>query len=467
MSGRKVVSQTVESATVAALTHAGEGIIRDGKTVFVPGALPGENIRFRRTRTHRQHDEAELVEVLSPAPQRVAPRCAHFGVCGGCALQHLSPEAQLEARQTELQDNLERVGKVTPQTWLPPLRGPVWGYRRRARLGAKFVTKKGKVVVGFRERLAPFIADVQHCDVLTPPVGDLITPLAELIMTLGIRERVPQIEVAVADNAVALVFRVLDPPSADDLERFRAFRTAHGVRIYLQPGGLDSVHELDTPGEPLRYELPKFKVELEFLPTDFVQINGAVNEALVSRAVELLELTPTSEVLDLFCGIGNFTLPIARAAKRVVGVEGDAALVARARHNAQRNKLENTEFHVSDLTRLPGSAAASGPNSRAAPTRADAPIVSPPWLRKGYTHVLLDPPRAGAREVLASVVSLEPQRVLYISCHPGSLARDLGALVNEHGFTLEAAGVLDMFPHTAHFESLALLSPGKRKARAS
>ena len=448
MSGRKVVTQTVEAATVAALTHAGEGVIRDGKTVFVPGALPGENIKFRRTRTHRQHDEAELVEVLTAAPERVVPRCPHFGVCGGCALQHLSPEAQLEARQTELQDNLERLGKVTPQTWLPPLRGPVWGYRRRARLGAKFVTKKGKVVVGFRERLAPFIADVQHCDVLTPPVGDLITPLAELIMTLGIRERVPQIEVAVADNAVALVFRVLDPPSADDLERLRAFRTTHGVRLYLQPKGLDSIHELDTPGEPLRYELPKFKVELEFLPTDFVQINGAVNEALVSRAVELLELTPSAEVLDLFCGIGNFTLPMARLAKRVVGVEGDAALVARARHNAQRNQLENTEFHVADLARLPGSTPA-------------------PWLRKGYTHVLLDPPRAGAREVLASVVSLEPQRVLYISCHPGSLARDLGVLVNEHGFTLEAAGVLDMFPHTAHFESLALLSPGKRKARAS
>jgi 23S rRNA (uracil1939-C5)-methyltransferase len=447
LSGRKVVTQTVEAATVAALTHTGEGVIRDGKTVFVPGALPGENIKFRRTRTHRQHDEAELVEVLTAAPERVVPRCPHFGVCGGCALQHMSPEAQLEARQTELQDNLERVGKVTPQTWLPPLRGPVWGYRRRARLGAKFVTKKGKVVVGFRERLAPYIADVQHCDVLTPPVGDLITPLAELIMTLGIRERVPQIEVAVADNAVALVFRVLDPPSADDLERLRAFRTAHGVRLYLQPKGLDSVHELDTPGEPLRYELPKFKVELEFLPTDFIQINGTMNEALVSRAVELLELTPSSEVLDLFCGIGNFTLPMARSAKRVVGVEGDAALVARARHNAARNQLENAEFHVADL--------------------AAANISAAPWLRKGYTHVLLDPPRAGAREVLASVVSLEPQRVLYISCHPGSLARDLGVLVNEHGLTLEAAGVLDMFPHTAHFESLALLSPGKRKARAS
>ena len=447
MSKRKPVSDAVEMATVAGLTHEGDGIIRGGKAVFVPGALPGESIKFRRTRSHRQHDEAELVEVLMPAPERVTPLCAHFGVCGGCALQHLSAEAQLEAKNTELRDNLERLGKVTPLSWLPPLRGPIWGYRRRARLGAKYVTKKGKVLVGFRERLGPFIADVQHCDVLAPPVGDLITPLANLIMTLSIRERVPQIEVAVADNAVALVFRVLDPPSSVDLDRLREFRQAHGPRIYLQPAGLGSVHELDTPGEPLRYGLPKFKVELEFLPTDFIQINGAVNEALVSRAVELLELTSSAEVLDLFCGIGNFTLPFARAAGRVVGVEGDAALMARARHNARLNQLQNTEFHAADLAR-PALAQTS------------------PWLKKGYTHVVLDPPRAGAQEVLASVSSLDPQRVLYISCHPGSLARDLGVLVNEHGFTLEAAGVLDMFPHTAHFESLALLRPGKRKARA-
>ncbi len=452
MSPRKVVDAAVETATVAGLTHDGEGIVRGEKVVFVAGALPGESITFRRIRKHRQHDEAELVEVLSPAPERVAPRCAHFGVCGGCALQHLAPEAQLEAKHTELQNNLERVGRVAPQTWLPPLRGPVWAYRRRARLGAKFVTKKGKVLVGFRERLTPFIADVQHCDVLAEPVGSLVTPLADLIMSLSIRERVPQIEVAVADNVVALVFRVLETPSTDDLALLHGFAEKQGVRIYLQPGGLESVHELGAAGESLNYRLPKFKVELQFLPTDFIQINGAVNEALVSRAVEMLELTPSAQVLDLFCGIGNFTLPMARSAGRVVGVEGDAALVARARHNAQLNGLENAEFHVADLARLPADVAQVAQTS--------------PWLRKGYTHVVLDPPRAGAREVLASVASLEPRRVLYISCHPGSLARDLGVLVNEHGFTLEAAGVLDMFPHTAHFESLALLSPGKRKGRS-
>jgi 23S rRNA (uracil1939-C5)-methyltransferase len=476
LSGRKLVTEAVEVATVAALTHAGEGIIRGGKTVFVPGALPGESIRFRRTRSHRQHDEAELLEVLEPAPQRVVPRCPHFGVCGGCALQHLSPEAQLEAKQTELRDNFERVGHVSPGTWLPPLRGPVWGYRRRARLGAKFVTKKGRVVVGFRERLAPYIADVAHCDVLAAPVGSLITPLSEMLTGLSIRERVPQIEVAVADNAVALVFRVLDPPSDSDLERLREFGDTHGVRVYLQPKGLDSVRELDAAGgaagggavggappisgggsaaasPPLHYRLPKFEVTLDFLPTDFIQVNGPVNEALVSRAVELLELTPSSTVLDLFCGIGNFTLAMAKSAGRVVGVEGDAALVARARHNAHLNRCENAEFYAADLAKppLPGSGTGN----------------TAPWLRENYTHVVLDPPRAGALEVLASVARLEPQWVLYISCHPGSLARDLGVLVNEHGFTLEAAGVLDMFPHTAHFESLALLRPGKRKATSS
>jgi 23S rRNA (uracil1939-C5)-methyltransferase len=448
-----VVSASVETATVAGLTHAGEGIVRGEKVVFVAGALPGETITFRRTRSHRQHDEAELVEVLTPAAERVVPRCAHFGVCGGCALQHMSAEAQVETKHNELRDTLERMGRVTPATWLPPLRGPVWAYRRRARLGAKFVTKKGKVLVGFRERLAPFITDVQHCDVLSAPVGDLVGPLAGLIMSLSIRDRLPQIEVAVADNAVALVFRVLDAPSPADSSLFREFGATHQVRIYLQPGGLDSIHELDRPGEPLNYRLPKFKVELEFLPTDFIQINGAVNEALVSRAVEMLELTSSAQVLDLFCGIGNFTLPLARIAGKVVGVEGDAALVARARHNATLNELENTEFHTADLAKLPADVA------QAAQTA--------PWLRKGYTHVVLDPPRAGAKEVLAAVASLEPQRVLYISCHPGSLARDLGVLVNEHGFNLEAAGVLDMFPHTAHFESLALLSPGKRKGRHS
>jgi 23S rRNA (uracil1939-C5)-methyltransferase len=448
---RRIVSEVEEIATVASLTHDGEGVVREGKTAFVAGALPGERIRFRRTRRHRQHDEAELLEVLEPSASRVVPRCAHFGICGGCVLQHLSADAQLEAKQAELRDNLERMGKVSPREWLAPLRGPVWNYRRRARLGSKFVIKKDRVVVGFRERLAPYVAELQRCEVLAAPVGEMIAPLAAMLNGLSIRHRIPQIEAAVADNVVALVLRVLDSPSADDLMRLREFATAHSVRFYLQTGGLDSVSPLDgAPGEPqeaLRYGLPDFDLKLEFTPTDFVQINAQINQALVARAVELLDLAPGSSVLDLYCGIGNFTLALARNSGRAVGVEGDKGLVDRARHNAGLNEVRNAEFHVADLA------------------RPLEPTL--PWLRQSYTHVLLDPPRAGASEVLASISRLNPQRVLYISCHPGSLARDLGLLVHEHGMSLVAAGVLDMFPHTTHVESLAILEPARKKGRAA
>jgi 23S rRNA (uracil1939-C5)-methyltransferase len=428
--------------------------------VFVAGALPGEQVSFERTRKHRQHDEGRLLEVLRPAPERVTPRCAHFGVCGGCALQHLAPEAQLTLKEKELRDNLERVARVECPSWLPPLRGPVWGYRRRARLGAKYVPKKGKVVVGFRERLAPYVADLTHCDVLAAPVGALVQPLAELLGGLDIRQHVPQIEVAVADNATALVLRVLRTPSEQDRVKLREFATRHALRFYLQSGGLDSVEELTryetaapSPGESdsahsiphsppvsprLSYGLSDFGLELEFAPTDFVQVNGAVNQALVARAVELLCLTPESRVLDLYCGLGNFTLALAKSAGHVVGVEGEASLVERARHNGRRNGLSNVEFHVGDLSK---------------PTE-----LPRAWLHGPYTHVLLDPPRVGAApDMLAAIARLAPQRVLYISCHPGSLARDLGILVHEHGFTLQSAGVVDMFPHTAHVESIALL----------
>ena len=438
MSAATPGAPTEETAVVAGLTHEGEGVVRGGKTVFVPGALPGERIRLRRTRRHRQHDDGELLEVLEPSAARVAPRCVHFGVCGGCVLQHFAPAAQVAAKEGELRAALERVAQVAPRRWLEPLTGPVWAYRRRARLGAKYVYKKGRVLVGFRERAAPYVADLRGCEVLASPAGSLIAPLAALLTGLSIREQVPQIEVAVADNATALVLRTLTPPAVADLTLLGEFAHRHGVRIYLQPAGLDSVQALGGgTAEPLRYGLRAFGLELEFLPTDFVQVNGVVNEALVGLAAELLELTPAARVLDLYCGLGNFTLALARRAHSVVGVEGDAGLIARGRANAARNRLANVEFQQADLT---------------------APAADAPWLRGPYSHVLLDPPRTGAREMLAAVARLAPGRVLYISCHPGSLARDLMTLVHEHGFTLEAAGVVDMFAHTSHVESLALLS---------
>ncbi|MGB6452647.1 MAG: 23S rRNA (uracil(1939)-C(5))-methyltransferase RlmD [Steroidobacteraceae bacterium] len=431
-----------ELGTVDALTHEGEGVVHSGKTAFVAGALPGEIVRFQRVRRRKRHDEAALIEIVRASEERAVPACAHFGVCGGCALQHLEAGRQIEAKHTEFRDSLERLAGTSPETWLEPLRGPQWGYRRRARLGARYVPKKGRTLVGFRERLSPYVAATERCEVLAPAVGRLIGPLAQLLTELSIRERVPQIEVAVGDNAAALVLRVLEAPPSRDLERLRDFERVHAVRLYLQPGGLESVARLSAVAEePLWYRLPDFDVRLEFAPTDFIQVNGAMNQTLVGRAVALLQPTSESRVLDLYCGLGNLTLPLARRAGRVVGVEADHALVERARHNARLNGIRNAEFVEADL---------------ASPLPPELP-----WLSEGFTDVLLDPPRAGAREVMRTIARIGPRRVLYISCHPGSLARDVGMLVHDHGFVLRTAGVLDMFPHTTHVESLALLTPGE------
>jgi len=425
-----------ETVAIGSLSQDGRGVARiDGKTVFVDGALPGETVRVQRTRKHRRYDEARVVEVLAPVVDRVEPRCAHYGSCGGCSLQHLDGERQLEAKRLQVAEQFRRLGGVEPEGWLEPVRGPVWNYRRRARLGVKFVKRKGKVLVGFRERSAPFIAEVERCEVLAEPVGSLVGTLARLFDGLSIRERLPQVEVAVGEQATALVLRVLDPPFGEDLAQLREFATARGVDFYLQPGGLETVAPLDPPATELAYRLPAFDVEIRFEPTDFVQVNAALNEKAVSHAIELLSPGPGDTVLDLFCGLGNFTLPLARRTARVVGVEGDAALVARARDNAVRNRIRNAEFHAADLAADPRGAA---------------------WAAGRFDRVLLDPPRAGAAAVLPLVAASGARRVVYVSCHPGSLARDAGELVREHGFRFASAGVMDMFPHTAHVESIAV-----------
>jgi 23S rRNA (uracil1939-C5)-methyltransferase len=427
-----------ETGVVAALSHDGAGVIHAGKAVFVAGALPGETVRFRRRRCHRQHDEAQLQEVLIASPERVRPRCLHFDVCGGCALQHLESAAQLRLKQTQLHDNLQRIARTEPARWLAPIAGPSWGYRRRARLGVKYLEGKDRVVVGFRERNSHLIAALERCEVMAPPLDGLIAPLCELIACLSIRARLPQIEVAVADNAVALVMRVLQPPTAADEQQLRQFEQRHGVHLYLQPGGISSVRALSPAAPALCYRLPAAQLELEFLPTDFIQVNAAANRTLVASAADLLELEADSRVLDLYCGLGNFSLALARRAHYVAGVEGDAALVERAGANARRNSIANAQFFCSDLT-LDVSAAA--------------------WYRQRYTQVLIDPPRVGARELLPHVAKLAPRRLLYVSCHPATLARDVGILVHEHGFELLAAGVVDMFAHTVHVESVAVLGP--------
>lgn len=425
-----------EIAEITALDHDGRGVARiDGRTVFVDGALPGERVRLQRLRRRRRHDEAIVLDVLAASPDRVTPRCAHFGVCGGCSLQHLAHDAQLAAKQAIVREELRKIGQVQPERWLPPLAGPVWGYRRRARLGCRYVDKKERVLVGFRERGSPLLADLRRCEVLAPAAGAMIAALAALIGELDIRRRVAQIEVAAAGTTTALVLRVLDEPGEADRARLAAFASRHGVEFYLQPGGLDTVTPLSPPATPLRYQLPGLAAGIAFEPTDFVQVNEALNARMVAQAIELLEPAAGDAVLDLFCGLGNFSLPVAQRAARVTGVEGDAALVARARANAARNGISNAEFHAGDL---------------AADCRAAT------WARRPYDLVLLDPPRAGARETLPLVAGVRPRRVVYVSCHAGTLARDAGILAGQMGFRLAAAGIMDMFPHTSHVESIAL-----------
>lgn len=420
------------------LNHEGRGVARrDGKAVFVDGALPGETVKLRITRRRPRYDSADLVEVVVPSPQRVAPPCAVFGVCGGCRLQHLAPAAQVAAKQRRLLDDLARLGGVTPERVLPPVTGPLWGYRRRARLGVRRVPKKGGVLVGFRERAKRYIADMDACPVLVPQVGEDLVPLRELVGSLSIADRIPQIEVAAGDERCALVFRHLLPLAGDDLARLEAYGRARDLDIWLQPGGPDSVTPLR--GAPrLYYRLPDFDLTIGFLPTDFIQVNAEVNRRAVTLAMDLLDPRPGQRALDLFCGLGNFTLPLARRGARVLGLEGEAGLVARARENAAANGLD-ARFETADLY-----------DPERLGTRLGA----------GWDRVLLDPPRTGAMEVVKQLDRARAGRIVYVSCNPATLARDSRVLVHVHGYRLAAAGVLDMFPHTQHAEAIALFVAG-------
>jgi 23S rRNA (uracil1939-C5)-methyltransferase len=437
---RKRRRREPETARIDSAAHDGRGIAAvDGKKVFVAGALPGEEVRFQRRKSRRNYDEAELLEILEASPERIEARCEAYGRCGGCALQHVSEEQQRQIKSQTLRDNLERIGQVTPASWFEPIVGPGWNYRRRARLAVKDVHAKGRVLVGFRERHAPYITDMHRCEVLAEPVDSMIDPLSELIGGLSISARLPQVELAVADNAVALVFRVLDPPTDDDAALLSEFGKQHDVRIYLQPRGLDSVTLLypESVSEPLYYELPEFDIRIAFDAVGFVQVNSEINRRMVSRAIELLNPGPDDRVLDLYCGIGNFSLPLARHAGTVLGVEGDAMLVQAATENAALNGIENASFRQVDLSGIDGSES---------------------WLREGWDCILLDPARSGAQEIVSNIEKFGTQRIVYVSCHPGTLARDAGTLVNEKGYVCEAAGIIDMFPHTAHVESIAVFN---------
>ena len=418
------------------LSHDGRGVARvEGKTVFVAGALPGERVRARRTQRHRHFDEAKVEEILVRSPDRIEPRCPHFGLCGGCSLQHLPAAKQIEAKQRVLAENFERIGKVSPHRWLEPLSGEPWGYRRKGRLSVKWVAKKDKALVGFREDNPRFVADLAECHTVLPEIGLRLADLGALVGSLEARREIAQIEFAAGDEAVALTFRHLQPLSDVDRAALAAFGQAHGLAILLQPGGPDSVVALWPQDVPLSFRIPEYDLDIAFRPLDFIQVNAGMNRRMIAHALALLEPGSGDSVLDLFCGLGNFTLPIARFAGRVTGVEGEAALVVRSRANAERNGIGNVEFHAADLA---------------------ADQREAPWARAHHDKLLLDPPRSGAAAVLDYLPRKGCDRVVYVSCHPGSLARDAGTLVERHGFRLVAAGVMDMFPHTAHVESIAL-----------
>ncbi|MBT8421695.1 MAG: 23S rRNA (uracil(1939)-C(5))-methyltransferase RlmD [Gammaproteobacteria bacterium] len=418
----------------------GRGVVdTEGKTVFVDGALNAERVRYRRRRKRKKFDEAELIELLEPSPHRVTPACTAYGVCGGCSLQHLAGEEQLRLKQKSLLDALSRIGGVAPAEIAEPLAGTPFGYRRRARMGARLVEKKGRVLVGFREKYKPYIADIEHCETLIAPLAALVDPLAELIAALQICRSVPQIELSYGDNLTSLVFRVLETPAESDLELFRHFEAAHNAQIWLQTGGPQTLRLLDgsATGPALNYRLEQFDLTLEYGPLDFVQVNQDMNRRMLDQAIAWLAPQPGEAILDLFCGIGNFTLPVARQGAHVTGIELDDAMVAKGRSNAELNDVSTAEFHKADLA---------------------APEAQQAWWKTDYGAVLLDPPRAGALESLPLIARTGAPRILYVSCHPGSLARDAGILVNDYGYTLDKAGAMDMFPQTGHVEAMALFS---------
>jgi 23S rRNA (uracil1939-C5)-methyltransferase len=426
------------TAHIESITHEGHGVAHvNGKAVFIEGALPGETVLYRTLNRNKSYDHGRLIEIVEASPDRVTPRCQYFGVCGGCSLQHLRAEAQLPAKQKILHDNLSRIGKVEPESWLPPLVGLHWGYRRKARLGAHVVQKKGGVIVGFREKRTAYLTPLASCEVLHPRVSALLPALRNVIATLSTPNRIPQIEIAVGDNATAFVFRHLVPLTAYDDARLADFGRAHDIQIFRQPGRPDQLVPVwpENP-EPLVYRLPDVGVELEFAPSDFIQVNAELNQRMVARALELLDIRPGDSVLDLFCGLGNFTLPLARRAGRVLGIEADAILIEKAQRNAQHNQFQNVEFRLANLY---------------SPETPDA------WGTERFDKWLLDPPRTGAAEVVKRLpADGGPRRILYVSCNPGTLARDSEVLVHTKGYRLIAAGVMDMFPQTSHVEAMAL-----------
>lgn len=423
--------------SIEGLSHEGRGLARlDGKRLFVEGALPGETVRATYVMTHKKYDELRTVEVLSASADRVEPPCAHFSICGGCSMQHMSREAQIAFKQGVLAEHFRHFGGLEPEAWLPPLVDPEPAYRRKARLGVKYVIKKETLMVGFREKQSSFLADIQDCHVLDNRLSSQLLELRKLIRGLVQFDHIAQIEVAAGDAEVALVFRNMAPLPPEDVAALVAFARERDWQCYLQPAGPDSVHRLwpEAGTDRLHYALPDFGLTLAFHPMDFTQVNAGINRRMVKLALDLLDPQPGERVLDLFSGLGNFTLPLATRAGEVVGVEGSDAMAERGMENARANGLANVGFYAQDLT---------------------ADFSAQPWARQGFDRLLIDPPRSGAEEVVRYLPKFGAKRVVYVSCNPATLARDAG-LLKDAGYRLTLAGVMDMFPHTTHVESIAV-----------
>jgi 23S rRNA (uracil1939-C5)-methyltransferase len=436
----EIDSLDMEARGVGRLTTEDGG---PGKVIFVEGALPGERVTYSSYRKKASFEQAQVVDVLRESVMRTTPRCRFFGTCGGCSMQHLDARAQVAVKQRVLEDDLWHLAKLRPETVFRPIHGPSWGYRYRARLTVRYVAKKGGVLVGFHEKKSSYVADMTSCEVLPPHVSALLVPLRRLVERLSIRDRLPQIEVAVGARVTALVLRVLEPLTAEDEAQVRSFADEHDVQFWLQPKGPDTATPFYPLDVELDYTLPEFGIRMPFKPVDFTQVNHAINRVLVGRALRLLAPLPTDRVLDLFCGLGNFTLPLARLAREVVGMEGSESLTARALANAQENGVkEHTTFACRNLFEI------SADDLRA--------------LGK-FDKFLIDPPREGALAVSKALADIAqsgdgplPGRIVYVSCNPATLARDAGLLVHEAGYRLKGAGVVNMFPHTSHVESIAL-----------
>ena len=428
----------MDTLQIESLDQEGRGIARrDGKVIFVEGALPGERVEVTVYRRKPAFEQAFATKIFNESAARTTPGCTFFGICGGCSLQHMDLRMQVAAKQRVLEDNLWHIGKVRPELMLPAIHGPAWGYRHRARLTSRYVVKKGGALVGFHEKRSSYVADMRSCAVLPQRISDLLVPLRGLVGSLSLRTRLPQIELAVAGDGDVLVFRVLEPLTPADETQLRAFADAHRVTVWLQAAGPESAQPFHPPGaDTLYYALPEFDVRIGFRPVDFTQVNHAINQVLVRRALGLLAPQPGERIADLFCGLGNFTLPIARSGAEVTGIEGSTGLIARAQHNAQLNGLAgNTRFLTMDLFK----------------------IDTAQWAALGpFDKLLIDPPRDGALELVKLLGSGGPRRIVYVSCSPATLARDAGVLAGVHGYRLRAAGIVNMFPHTAHVESVAL-----------